>query len=570
MKIAERRALTGVARGEAGADLYLRGGSLLNVYTGEIYPANVAVKGERIAYVGRRDDMVRPRTRVLDVTGRVLVPGYIEPHTHPANLVTPSALARHVLPLGTTALVGDTLQFWELGGLRAFRAAADALAASPFRFYWMLRVHGQSRTVDEARRFPLRDLARAIRHPWVVAVGEVTRWPEVRAGNPDLLARLELAHAAGKRVEGHTAGAAAEKIAAIAAGGLTSDHEPITATEVLARARQGIAVMLRESSLRPDLRGLLDVLKDAPALASRLMLTADGAMPQFVHAHGFIDHLIRVAMERGVPPIDAYRMATLNPATYFGLDGDLGGVAPGRYADICVLGDLAEPSPETVIARGRVAATGGRLLVRVPEPPWSRVYAGPRARLDVRWRARAEDFTLPSRARYPVMRLVSTVITRLEERALGPGDLHAALVDREGRWAAPGVLAGFGDGVEGLAATMSTDYNIVTMGRSREAMAAAVNRVLDLHGGAVLVEHGRVACELPTPIGGIMARGSLPEAARRERELHAALSARGYPYHDPVFTLFFLAADFLPAVRLTPRGVWDVKRSRVLLPSRRR
>jgi len=163
MKILERRVLTAVARGERGADLYLRGGSLLNVYTGEIYPANVAVKGERIAYVGGRDDMVRPRTRVLDVTGRVLVPGYIEPHAHPANLVTPAALARHILPLGTTALVGDTLQFWELGGFRAFRAAADALAASPFKFYWMLRVHGQSRTADEARRFPLRDLARAVR-----------------------------------------------------------------------------------------------------------------------------------------------------------------------------------------------------------------------------------------------------------------------------------------------------------------------------------------------------------------------------------------------------------------------
>jgi adenine deaminase len=391
--------LTAVARGAAGADLYLRGGSRLNVYTGEVYPANVAVKGERIAYVGLRDDMVRPRTRVLDVTRRVLVPGYFEPHAHPGHLATPSALARHILPLGTTALVGDTLHFWELGGLRAFRAAADGLARSPFTFYWMLRVHAQSRTVDEARRFPLKDLARAIRHPRVVAVGEATRWPDVYAGDPDLLARLELAHASGHRVEGHTAGAAGEKMAAIAAGGLTSDHEAITAAEALARARQGITVMLRESSLRPDLRGLLGALKDAPALASRVMLTADGASPRFVQAHGFMDHCLRLAMEGGVPPIDAYRMATLNPATYFGLDGDHGGIAPGRYADVCVLRDLAEPRPDTVIARGRVAARGGRLLVRVPEPPWAPVCATARARLDVRWRARTEDFALPARAR---------------------------------------------------------------------------------------------------------------------------------------------------------------------------
>src|SRR5439155_554233 len=122
----------------------------------------------------------------------------------------------------------------------------------------------------------------------------------------------------------------------------------------------GIAVMLRESSLRPDLSDLLDALKEAPGLAARAMLTADGSMPAFVLEHGFVDHLIRTAMQRGVPPLDAYRMATLNPATYFGKDADLGGIAPGRYADICLLRDLSEPRPETVVARGRVAAREGR------------------------------------------------------------------------------------------------------------------------------------------------------------------------------------------------------------------
>jgi len=120
MIMADRVALTAVARGDSAADRYLRGGTLLNVYTGEIYPANVAIARERIAYVGLRDDMVRARTDVIDVTGRILVPGYIEPHAHPTNLVTPAALARYVLPLGTTTIVGDTLHFFELGGLRAF------------------------------------------------------------------------------------------------------------------------------------------------------------------------------------------------------------------------------------------------------------------------------------------------------------------------------------------------------------------------------------------------------------------------------------------------------------------
>ena len=565
-----RRALTAVARGEAPASLYVRGGTLLNVYTGELYAANVAVKGERIAYVGLRDDMVGPRTRIVEAAGRVLVPGYIDPHVHPAHLVTPSAFARHLLPLGTTTVFADTLQFWELGGRRGFEAVADAMVPSPLKFYWMIRVHSQTRTTDEPRRFAVRELARALDHPWVVAAGEVTRWPDVHAGAPYLLERLALASRRGRRVEGHTAGAAAEKIPGIAAGGVTSDHEPITASEVLERARQGIAVMLRESSLRPDLAGLLDALKEAPALASRMMLTADGSMPAHVRDHGFVDHLIRVAMDRGVAPVDAYRMATLNPATYFGLEAHLGGIAPGRYADLCLLGDLAEPRPETVVARGRVAAAEGRLLVRVPEPSWRRVFASPAARLAVRWRARPEDFALPPRARYPVIRLVSAVITRLEERPRAEGDLCAALLDRRGRFVAPALVAGFADRLDGLASTITTDFNILALGRNPEAMARAVNRLLDLRGGIVVVDGERIACEFPLPLGGLMSRVSLAGTAAQEDAMRAALASRGYPYHDPTFTLYFLAADFLPAVRLSPRGVWDVKRGRVLLPSRRR
>ncbi len=570
MTVAQRRRLTAVARGAAPADLYVRGGTLLNVYTGEIYPANVAIAGERIAYVGLRDDMVGPRTTTLDAGGRIITPGYIDPHVHPAHVVTPSGLARHLLPLGTTTVFADSLQIWELGGLRAFRVVADALARSPLKFYWMIRVHAQARTTDEARRFPPRDIARALDHPWSFAAGEVTRWPDVWGGSRDLLGRLDLALSRGQRVEGHTAGAGPDKIAALAAGGLSSDHEPITASEVLERARQGIAVMLRESSLRPDLAGLLDALRTAPALVSRLMLTADGSMPAFIRDHGFVDHLIRVAMKRGVAPVDAYRMATLNPATYIGREADLGGVAPGRYADLCLLRDLGEPRPEVVVARGRVAARDGNVVVTVPEPDWSRALTTPEARLTVRWRARPDDFRLPPRDRYPVIRLVSAVITRLEDRPRAEGDLYAALVDRAGRWVAPGLVTGFGDRVDGLASTITTDFNILVLGRRPESMARAVNRLLEVRGGVVLVDDDRVSFELPMPLGGVMTRLSLPAAAAQEDALRAALVARGYPHHEPLFTLFFLAADFLPFVRLSPRGVWDVKLGRVLLPRRAR
>jgi adenine deaminase len=556
-----------VARGALPADRYLRGGILLNVYTGELYPANVAIKGERIAYVGGRENMVGPRTEVLSAESRILCPGYIEPHGHPWLVTTPAALARHVLPLGTTTIVADNLAVYGLAGPRGFEASVKALAGGPLKYYWLVRLHSQSRSEDEPRRFPLTTLARLLDLRWVVGAGEVTRWPEVREGEPALLARLALAVGRRRRIEGHTAGASAEKLAGLAAAGISSCHEPITAQEALARARAGIAIMLRHSSLRPDLATLLAALKEAPGLTQRVMLTADGSSPAFVAEHGFVDHLVRIAIEAGVAPVDAYRMVTLNPATYFGLDHEIGGIAPGRYADLLLLRDLSEPRPEMVIARGRVAAREGALIARIPEPRWSRIFSSRRARLAVPWRVTAEDFALPRGARLPVIRLVSAVITRLEVRRLEEGDLLAALLDREGRWICRGVVSGFCRELPGLATTVSTDFQILALGQDPGALAAAVNRLLDLSGGIVLVEGGSVRYELALPVGGIMARGALDALAAKARELLIVLKARGYAYHDPLFSLIFLAADFLPEVRLTARGVWDVMRRRVLLPS---
>ena len=563
----ERRALAAVARGEVPADRYVRGGLLLNIYTGEIYPAGVAIRGERIAYVGPRDDMVGPRTELINASGRTLVPGYLEPHAHPWNLVTPAALARHVLPLGTTTIVGDNLSCYQLCGPRGFERAMGALARLPLRYYWMVRLEAQAQIAGELRLFPIPALRRLLDSPLVVAAGETTRWPRMEAGDLSLLQRAALAALRGKRHEGHTAGAKPERLAALAAAGITSDHEPITADEALERARQGIAVMLRQSSLRPDLRALVEPFAKS-GLLGRLMLTTDGSTPAFIAEHGFVDHLVRIAMEQGVPPVDAYRMVTLNPATYYGRDADLGGLAPGRYADINLLHDLEEPRPAAVVARGRLAAEGGALRAPVPEPDWSRIFTAAATRFDRRWRLTADDLALPS-GPLPVIRLVNAVITALEERPVRSGDLHLALVDRRGRWIATTAVAGLATDLDGLAVTLSADYEVLAAGRSREAVARAVNRLLDRQGAVVVVDGERIAFELPLPVGGLMSRRPLAEVARAERELRALLVARGYPWHDPLFTLMFMTADFLPSVRLCSRGIWDVKRGRLLRPARR-
>src|SRR5262249_28457663 len=164
--------------------------------------------------------------------------------------------------------------------------------------------------VDEARRFRVPVIRRMLANPWSAAIGEVTRWPDLLAGRRELLARLALAGASGKRIEGHTAGVSAEKIATLAGAGITPQHQPITPQEALDRARQGIALMLRQSSLRPDLQTLLGPFVKAGALG-RLMLTTDGSTPAFIVKNGFVDSLVRLALDEGVPPVDAYRMVTL-------------------------------------------------------------------------------------------------------------------------------------------------------------------------------------------------------------------------------------------------------------------
>jgi adenine deaminase len=296
------------------------------------------------------------------------------------------------------------------------------------------------------------------------------------------------------------------------------------------------------------------------------MLTTDGSTPAFVARHGFLDHLLRLAMAEGVPAVEAYRMVTLHPATYYGRDADLGAIAPGRHADLLLLRDLGDPRPAAVMARGRLVARQGRLLAPVPEPAWGRIF--PRRSTGLRLRVAPEDFRLPG-GTLPVIRLRSAVITALEERERGPEDLCAALLDRRGGWITTTALSGFAAGLDGLATTLSTDCHVVALGRSPAALARATNRLAAIGGGVVLVDGETVRFELPLPVGGLMAERPLAELARAEEDLQRLLAERGHPFHDPVYTLLFMAADFLPGVRLTARGVWDVRRGRVLRGSRR-
>jgi len=575
----ELKALLAVATGREPADLYLEGADLLNVYSGEVYPANVAVKGRRIAYAGRSRAMVGPETRVLQFPGKILVPGYIEPHTHITGMSTPEEFAREVLRSGTTTLVADTLQILLHTPAARVPQLLTTLSDLPVLILWSLRLHGASHLPDEPM-FSRERIEALLEVEAVRAVGEVTRWPAVYHGDDDLLQKIALALAAGRRVEGHAPGVSYERLVALAAAGWSSDHEAIAADEIVRRLRAGVYTMLRHSSLRPDLPLLAPAITDERRASGRLMLTADGPEAVTIVERGYLSHVIRAAIESGIPPVAAYQMATINPAAYFGLDEEIGGIGPGRRADIAVLDDLRNPAPDAVLARGEVAVRDGRVQAEFPPLDWG-AYFSPR--FGPTWTPRPDLFDLRvseesgqgDAVRFPVIRLENSVITRTVltpvavrgGHVVPPADVvRAVLVDPGGRWIVRGMLGNFVARLGGLASSFNVAAQLLTLGQDSTDMALAARRLLEIGGGIVVVERGETVLEIPLPLGGIMAPVPLPAIAEEARKLYALLRARGYPHEDPHYTLLFLTLDSLPDVRLTYRGIWDVRRGRTLWP----
>ena len=572
-------------RHDQEAELFLEGGKVLNIYSGEVLESNVAIKGERIWYVGPRSDSIGNKTLRLDVSRKVLVPGYVEPHCHPWNIYNPVSLAEEFCRLGTTTLVCDNLIFYMMMGVEGFESFMAALSEMPVKFFWFMRLVPQTPMEQEDTLFSSANLKRLLRNPLILSIGEITRWQELIKGNGKIQKMIRMARSLGKRVDGHTAGAKYENLAIISRSGVESCHESITSEEVLERLRLGFHVLLRESSLRQDLRGLLKAARDNPLSLRRVMLTTDASSPAFQLESGAADHLIKMAMDEGIDPVEAYRMVTLNPATYFGLEDRLGGIAPGRDADILVLNDLRDPTPEIVLSRGRIVAKKGVLVSPFPNPDWKR-FSGVSVK-ESKWHARKNFFEILSRDRakgqkvsFPVIKLISTVITRVKRMefpvrdgfldvSAADGLLRVAAMDRRGTWIANGLLEGFADRIEGIASTFNTALQILVIGQNPGAMASAVNRVLRMGGGIAAIEKGKVVFEFPLPIGGMMSERSLEEVAEKEAALKEFLSSRGYPFHDPLYTFIFLPNDFLPEVRINRRGVVDVKKDEVLWPARR-
>lgn len=551
-----------VARGEEPADLVLRNARLVNVLSGEVHPADVAIWGGYIVglgegYEGREEQ---------DLGGRYLCPGFLDGHLHlESTLLQVAEFARTVVPHGTTAVVLDPHEIANVAGVAGIRYLLDSSEGAACTVYVMLpscvpatdmETSGAVLTAD--------DLAPLLEHPRVLGLGEVMNYPGVLSRAPEVLRKVRLA--AGRPVDGHAPGLSGRDLNAYLAAGIRSDHECTTLEEAREKLRRGMAIMLREGTTAHNLRDLLPLV--TPANARRFLLVSDDRHPDDLLDHGHMDHSLRLAIASGLDPVVAVQMATRNPAEYFGLR-DLGAVAPGYRADLVVLDDLHEVRVSQVYKDGRLVAQDGHLLPSAPQPP--KVHLGNTMRVD--WHR--VDFRVPAQGRRVrvIQVLPDQILTRalVEEARVEDGLavadperdlLKLAVVERHHATGnmALGFARGFGLRRGALASTVGHDaHNLVVVGVDEADMLLAARHLADLGGGFAAVANGRVLADLPLPIGGLMSDQPV-EAVRKgmDRLLAVAREVLGSPLPNPFMTLSFVALAVIPELRLTDQGLVDV------------
>ena len=582
--IAMRSELIEVAQGRRSADLYIKGGTIMNVYSGEFLNQNIAVYKDCIAYIGEDESSIGEHTKVIDARGKYISPGFIETHAHPWVFYNPISQTEKVLPLGTTTTVNDNLFFYLDMGVEKFKELVLELRQLPGHFLWLIRLVSQSDFPGEREWFNQKDVQQLLELDEVVGTAEITRWPLVYKADPYLLETMEMAQKMGKVVDGHNAGCSFEKLNSIAAAGVSACHEAITAKEAFDRLRLGMWTTLRNSSLRPDLSEIIKLITEGNVNTSRILMTTDGPHPSFIEKEGFVDGLVRQAVELGVPPMTAIQMVTLNAATYLKLDDYIGGIAPGKKADILLLPDLVNFRPDLVISNGEIVAENGEIKVNLPAIDWSN-YPLRRAESfafskEVLENADLYRYPQPSSDEaVPVIHFISNVITKRKDMELPSsngyidlseqeGLVYTALIDCQGNWITRAILERFAVHLDGMASTYNTTTELLVVGRNPEAMAKASARVHEIGAGIVIVDGEDIILEIPLELTGMMTTNpSFAFAVRQHEELLKTLQERGFPFHDILYTLLFLTCDFLPGLRVTPFGVYDVKADTMTVPA---
>jgi len=544
-----------VARGDEPADLVVRGGKVLSVFTREWLEVDVAVADGYVAGLGDYEGR-----ETVDASGRWIVPGFVDAHMHlESSKLLVDELARLLLPFGTTAVVADPHEIANVLGTDGVHWLLDATAGLPLDVYFMASSCVPASSFESPRRaLTTGDLDALLRRRRVLGLAEMMNFPGVVAGAPAELAKLALA----EHVDGHAPGVRGKALSAYAAAGIRSDHEASSLEEGRERLRAGMWLLIREGSAARNLYALLPLLAEYGP--GRIAFCTDDREPEHIADDGHVNSMVRDAVAYGIPPEDALVCATLSPALWHGLR-DVGAVAPGYRADLLVLPDLERFVPEQVLKDGAPVAE----IARADVPDW--------VRHTVRIGALGpEVFRVPwhgGRAR--VIGVVpGQIVTEelAEEPRVHAGEALAdpdrdlakiAVVERHlgtGR-VGLGFVRGFGLSRGALASTVAHDaHNVVVVGMNDASMAAAVRRLANRGGGIVVVDGAEVLAELPLPVAGLLSDARLEEVVAASRAVVEAARGLGCTLEAPFQHLSFLALSVIPALKITDRGLVDVDR----------
>ncbi|MFZ3047707.1 MAG: adenine deaminase C-terminal domain-containing protein, partial [Desulfatirhabdiaceae bacterium] len=561
------------ALGVEKADRVIINARLVNVYTGEIQNNTaVGIKGEWIAGVGECvQDMIGKQTIVMDADGKTLIPGFIEGHTHLAWMLSPAAFLPFAMKSGTTTLITETMETYPVAGYDGVMDFMDSRSNRPIKVWFTApamasiskKTRGLSRTV----------LKRRLSQDRVIGLGE-SYWQAVIQEPEQFLPLFQDTLLTGKRLEGHSAGVNAKKLAAYTAAGISSCHEPITAEEVAARLRQGLYVMIREGSIRRDLQEISRIREMGVSLR-RLILTSDGVSPSDLIEKGYLEFIVQKAIACGFDPVTAVQMATLNVAEHFGLDHIIGGIAPGRQADMVLIPEPDVIEPETVISRGQVIVENLRLKIHPRSYEWS--YAS-RNSIHLTEKIKPDDFIVNikpavNEIKIRVIDQITDLVTQELHISMPVTDgqllsdvnqdiIKVAAIDRThtGGKTCVGFIRGFGLKSGAFACSAAWDTSdIVVVGVTDADMAAAVNHIQQIQGGAVVCNQQKILAELPLPVMGIMSLSTAREMADCQEHIRKILTGMGVLFRDPILTLVTLTCAAIPYLRICEEGLVNLK-----------